>query len=47
VPGFGARPGNSNALKHGAYTGEALAERRRISAFIRQCRRTLEEIGRE
>lgn len=31
----GARVGNSNALKHGLYTAEAIAERRELAALIR------------
>lgn len=36
--GSGAPVGNSNALKHGHYTAEAIAERRKIAALIRECR---------
>ena len=32
--GSGARPGNRNALKHGFYGAEAVAERRRIRALM-------------
>ena len=31
----GAPKGNKNALKHGRYTGEALARRREVAALIR------------
>jgi len=31
----GAAVGNSNARKHGRYTAEAIAERRKIAALIR------------
>jgi hypothetical protein len=42
--GSGAQAGNRNALKHGAYTREALAESRAINAFIRQCLATMREM---
>ena len=41
---MGAPKGSRNALKHGAFTREALAERRAINDFIRACLRTLREI---
>ncbi|WP_319936768.1 HGGxSTG domain-containing protein [Thermohalobaculum sediminis] len=31
----GAPPGNQNALKHGHYRAENIAQRRRASAFLR------------
>jgi hypothetical protein len=31
----GAGKGNSNALKHGRYTAEAIAERRELMALLR------------
>jgi hypothetical protein len=31
----GAPKGNSNALKHGRYTAEAIAERRELMALLR------------
>ncbi len=37
---------NRNALKHGVDTAEAIARRRAISAFIRDCWRTIREIER-
>ena len=43
-PRTGAPVGNQNALKHGAYTKPALARRRAIGAFVRDCLRTLREI---
>jgi glucans biosynthesis protein len=46
VPNWGAPKGNRNALKHGADTAEAIAQRRAISAFIRDCWRTIREIER-
>lgn len=41
--GSGAPVGNSNALKHGNYTREAIAERRQLRALIRQMERTLKD----
>ncbi len=35
APGSGARPGNRNARKHGFYTEQAIAERRRFRALLR------------
>jgi len=46
APNWGAPTGNRNALKHGADTAEAIARRRAISAFIRDCWRTIREIER-
>jgi glucans biosynthesis protein len=43
---WGAPKGNRNAFKHGADTAEAIAQRRAISAFIRDCYRTIREIER-
>jgi glucans biosynthesis protein len=43
---LGAPRGNRNALKHGAFTAEAITQRRAISAFIRDCYRTIREIER-
>lgn len=36
----GAPKGNQNALKHGRYTAEAIANRRLLSALIAQMRET-------
>jgi glucans biosynthesis protein len=36
--GSGAPPGNQNALKHGEYTKQALADRRELAALIRNAR---------
>ena len=44
APGVGAPRGSQNALKHGLYTRDALAERKLLSDFIRGCLRTLREI---
>lgn len=32
----GAKPGNQNALKHGAYTAEAVAFRRMVRASLKE-----------
>ena len=42
--GSGAPKGNKNALKHGRYTKEAIEERKRLTALIRDASRFLEEI---
>jgi len=39
--GSGAPRGNKNALKHGLYTREAIAQRRQLRELIRQARNTL------
>jgi len=39
--GSGAQADNRNALKHGAYTRDALAESRAVNAFIRECLATM------
>jgi hypothetical protein len=39
--GTGAPMGNQNALKHGHYTREAIAERRALRELIREARATL------
>jgi uncharacterized protein YjcR len=44
APGSGAPRGNKNALKHGLYTPEAIAERRQIQDLLRQSRKLLSEI---
>jgi hypothetical protein len=36
--------GNSNALKHGRYTADAIAERRELAALIRSMRGVIEEV---
>ena len=38
APGSGAPRGNQNALKHGVYTREAIAERRQFGELLRQSR---------
>ena len=42
--GSGAPTGNTNALKHGRYTAEAIARRRQLSELIRMARVTLAEL---
>ena len=44
--GSGAPIGNKNALRHGHYTAEAIAERRALAAVIRSSRATLADLGR-
>ena len=44
APGSGAPRGNKNALKHGRYTREALAEYRRVRDLIRQSRELIQRI---
>ena len=41
--GFGAPKGNRNALKHGAYTREALAQRAHL-AVLQEAQRLLREL---
>lgn len=40
----GAPKGNKNALKHGHYTAEAIAERREMREMIREFRELMGEI---
>ena len=44
APGSGAPIGNTNALRHGRYTAEAIARRRQVSELIRTARATLADI---
>ncbi|HZF34083.1 MAG TPA: hypothetical protein VE914_09795 [Candidatus Angelobacter sp.] len=46
VRNWGAPAGNRHALKHGAFTAEAMARRRSVSAFLRDCWRTIRQIER-
>jgi hypothetical protein len=41
--GIGAATGNRRNWKDGFYTRDAMAERKRINGFIRECLRTLRE----
>lgn len=43
--GSGGQPGNRNARKHGFYTKEAIAERRRLRALIRAMEAGLDGVG--
>src|SRR5437763_4530560 len=45
--GGGAPKGNKNALKHGLYTAEAIAERRAIRALLRESGELLEGFERD
>ena len=40
----GPPKGNKNALKHGRYTADAIAERRRLSSLLRTMRTLVAEI---
>jgi uncharacterized protein YjcR len=42
--GSGAPRGNKNAVKHGLYTREAIAQRRQLTELMRQSRKLLSEI---
>jgi hypothetical protein len=42
--GSGAPRGNKNALKHGLYTREAIAQRRHLQELMRQSRKLLLKI---
>jgi hypothetical protein len=42
APGSGASRGNQNARKHGLFTGDAIAERRRIQALLGEARKLLQ-----
>ncbi|HWZ40334.1 MAG TPA: HGGxSTG domain-containing protein [Bradyrhizobium sp.] len=44
APGSGAPRDNKNAVKHGLYTREAIAQRRRLRELMRQSRKLLSEI---
>ena len=43
--GSGAPRDNKNALKHGAYTGEAFQRRAEMRDLIREARKLLKELG--
>ena len=40
----GAPNGNANALKHGRYSAEVIAERRKVTALIRAIRELVENV---
>ncbi len=44
APGSGAPRGNRNALKHGRYTREVFAQRKRIRDVVRQARKFILQI---
>jgi hypothetical protein len=44
APGSGAPLGNQNALKHGRYTAEAIARRRKMRGLVRESQRLVQEI---
>jgi hypothetical protein len=44
APGSGAPRGSKNAVKHGLYTREAIAQRRQLAELIRQSRELVSEI---
>jgi hypothetical protein len=44
APGSGAPIGNTNAIKHGLYTREALAEKKSIQDLVRQARKLVNQI---
>jgi uncharacterized protein YjcR len=44
APGSGAPRGNKNALKHGFFTREVIAERRQLRELLRQSRNLLLKI---
>jgi hypothetical protein len=43
--GSGGQPGNRNAWKHGARSGEALALRRGVRELLKGARGLVEEVG--
>jgi len=44
APGSGAPRANQNALTHGRFTGDAIAERRQIQALLGEARELLEKM---
>ena len=44
APGSGAPKANQNARKHGLFTGDAIAERRRIQALLGEAQKLLGEM---
>ncbi len=44
APGTGAPRGNKNALKHGLYTREAIAQRRQLRQLITELRKLIDKI---
>ena len=43
--GSGAPQGNRNALKHGAWTAEAVARRHAVGELLRAARRLLKDVS--
>jgi uncharacterized protein YjcR len=43
--GSGAPRGNKNALKHGRFTREAIAERRLVRSLLQESRALIRKIG--
>ena len=44
APGSGAPHGNTNAVKHGLYTRDAIAQRQQLAELMRQSRRLILKI---
>jgi len=44
APGSGAQRANQNARKHGLFTRDAIAERKRIHALLGEARKLLDEM---
>ncbi len=44
APGSGAPRANKNAVKHGLYTREAIAQRRQLAELIRHSRKLVSQI---
>jgi hypothetical protein len=44
APGSDAPRGNKNAIKHGLYKREAIAQRRRLAQLMKQSRKLLLQI---
>lgn len=44
APGSGAPRGNKNAVKHGLFTREAIAQRRQLAELVRESRKLLLKI---
>jgi hypothetical protein len=44
APGSGAPLGNTNAQKHGLFTGESIKERRQLRDLLRQSRQLIRKV---
>jgi hypothetical protein len=42
--GEGAPKGNSNARKHGHYSGDAIARRRLFATVVREARKVIDQV---